>query len=234
MGNRKTNLINRSMGLAARLRADMLGRGDRSYSQCGEDIFLLHECYLPQRGTYVDVGAGHPYFGSNSYLFYRRGWQGLTIDPNPDHARLHRIIRPRDTFQQLGVSQTEAKLEYFKFNNPDFNTFDADARDRAVSHGGVLKDTDTIPVRPLATLLAENGIQSDFDMLSVDCEGLDVDVLMSNDWKTYRPRIVLVEDLETIDRPFQVTKVHEVMTGFDYRRRATVGYTSIYQANERR
>lgn len=233
MNSSKPRLLSQSMGLAARLRADLLGRGDRSYAQCGEDIFLLHECKMPDKGTYVDVGAGHPYFGSNSYLFYRRGWQGLTIDPNPDHARLHRLIRPRDTFRQFGIAQTETELEYFKFTNPDFNTFDPSARDRALSFGGKVKETDRVSVRPLAALLKETGIKSDFDLLSVDCEGLDVDVLKSNDWETYRPRIVLVEDLEAIDKPFQVTEVHEVMTALDYGRRASVGYTSVYQANEK-
>ena len=36
------------------------------------------------------------------------------------------------------------------------------------------------------------------DFLSVDVEGLDYQVLNSNNWKKYRPKIVLVEALPTL------------------------------------
>ncbi|MEM7661502.1 MAG: FkbM family methyltransferase [Pseudomonadota bacterium] len=234
MAQGRSNVIKQGAGLATRLRADLMGRGVHSYSQCGEDVFLINECYLPKQGTYVDIGAGHPYFGSNTFLLYRRGWQGLTIDPNPDHGRLHRIVRPDDTFMELGIATRANELEYFRFTNPDFNTFDRDARDRAVGNNGKLTGSTRIPVRPLAEILREQNVPETFDLLSVDCEGLDIDVLKSNDWTTFRPRIVLVEDLPSVDDPFQVTEVHEIMTELDYRRRATVGYTAVYQANERR
>ncbi|MEO1475590.1 MAG: FkbM family methyltransferase [Pseudomonadota bacterium] len=234
MIKKRSGRISQGIGLATRLRADLMGRGVHSYAQCGEDVFLVNECYLPDRGTYVDIGAGHPYFGSNTFLFYRRGWQGLTIDPNPDHGRLHRIVRPDDTFLELGVATKASELEYFRFTNPDFNTFDSNARDRAISNNGKLTGSTRIPVRPLVDILGEHGVTEAFDLLSVDCEGLDLDVLNSNDWMRFRPRIVLVEDLPSVEDPFQVTEVHKTMTQVDYRRRATVGYTAVYQAKEQR
>jgi len=40
------------------------------------------------------------------------------------------------------------------------------------------------------------------DLMSVDVEGLDLEVLQSNDWERFRPRVVVAEDfgIPTLDR----------------------------------
>lgn len=38
----------------------------------------------------------------------------------------------------------------------------------------------------------------DIDFLSVDVEGLDVEVLKSNNWEKYRPHIILAEALRMV------------------------------------
>ena len=43
------------------------------------------------------------------------------------------------------------------------------------------------------------------DFMSIDVEGLDLEVLQSNDWCKYRPKLVLVEDLV----PFMLHKPDE-------------------------
>ena len=49
--------------------------GNSSFSQCGEDlivnyIFNLRGISLP---SYLDIGANHPYFISNTALFHKKG-----------------------------------------------------------------------------------------------------------------------------------------------------------------
>jgi hypothetical protein len=39
-------------------------------------------------GFYVDVGAHHPRRYSNTNYFYKRGWKGINIEPNPDALRI--------------------------------------------------------------------------------------------------------------------------------------------------
>ena len=65
------------------------------YGQLLEDRII--EKYCPESfGKYVDVGAGHPVRGSNSYLFYRKGWRGVTVDPIDKNVSLHRLFRRKD------------------------------------------------------------------------------------------------------------------------------------------
>src|SRR3989344_4572766 len=60
---------------------DLLGK--RSYSQSGEDMILRSIFDDKKEGFYVDVGAFHPKLYSNTYYFYKRGWRGINIEPNP-------------------------------------------------------------------------------------------------------------------------------------------------------
>jgi len=49
-------------------------------SQNEEDTIL--EKYLSEpTGYYVDVGAFHPFEGSNTHRLYERGWAGIIIEP---------------------------------------------------------------------------------------------------------------------------------------------------------
>jgi hypothetical protein len=51
-----------------------------------------------------------------------------------------------------------------------------------------------IKVQPLADVLNKNlAFGRHIDLLTIDVEGLDIDVLKSNDWKKYRPKVILIE-----------------------------------------
>ena len=56
-----------------------------SYSQQAEDLSIQR--YFGEEkmnGFFVDVGAFDPIKYSNTYLFYKKGWRGINIEPNPD------------------------------------------------------------------------------------------------------------------------------------------------------
>ena len=57
----------------------------KSYSQEGEDMVLrsFFEGQKNYKGFFVDVGAHHPYRFSNTLHFYKKGWRGINIDPQP-------------------------------------------------------------------------------------------------------------------------------------------------------
>jgi FkbM family methyltransferase len=166
------------------------GRGV-SYSQFGEDAFLNALFHGKERGFYVDVGAYHPYLLSNTYLFYKRGWRGINIEPNPDHFLLFPSRRPRDININVAVSTCEGVVPFTC--NGAYSGID--------DHTHLYKRSDlaakkvSVKAMPLAKIL--DGYMSkgtSIDFLSVDCEGHDVEVLASNNWTKYRPAVVLVED----------------------------------------
>ena len=172
--------------------------GTKSYSQEGEDMILRRLFEGKSNGFYVDVGAHHPRRFSNTFYFYRRGWRGINIEPNPDAMAAFRSARSRDTNLQLGIGETEGVLTYYCFEEPALNTFDSSvAHKRQTEHDRPLAKTQEIPVRRLSAVLeAHVPTEQTIDFLSIDVEGFDLSVLRSNDWKRFRPHCVLVESLD--------------------------------------
>lgn len=161
-----------------------------SFSQYGED--LLFSFLHPRRtGFYVDVGAYHPWMESNTYKLYLRGWSGITIEPNPDQAHLFRHFRPRDIHLTLGVSTRDEELVYHRYADQKLNKFAA----HIVDNTDVIR-VDKIRCLPLREIIKKNCPDREIDLLSIDCEGLDFDVLTSIDLRVSRPVSIIIEDFE--------------------------------------
>jgi FkbM family methyltransferase len=165
-----------------------------SYSQVGED--LICDFFLGKRktGFYVDVGANDPIHLSNSYYFYKKGWQGICVEPNPQRSKLFKIVRPRDVVLNMGVGSTEGSLDYFVFQPDTVSTFNEDEAKEFVKLGHKLVKTQKIYVNSLANILEKNlPKKANIDILSSDTEGFDLKVLQGNDWQKFRPKLVVVE-----------------------------------------
>jgi FkbM family methyltransferase len=168
-----------------------------SYAQEGEDVLLDRLLAKQEKGFYVDVGAHHPKRFSNTHYFHMRGWRGINIEPNPTVHDLFRKMRSRDVNLQLGISDQPGELLYYEFDDPALNTFDEQLmRERESSTPYRVIATRRIKVEPLAAVLAAHlPSGQSIDFLSVDVEGLDLNVLRSNDWERFRPRCVVSEAL---------------------------------------
>ncbi|MDV7199723.1 FkbM family methyltransferase [Roseovarius sp. 10] len=177
-------------------------RGKLSYSQDGEDIILsslllkIHGENFIRNGFYVDIGAHHPYRFSNTCLFYKRGWSGINVDAMPGSMYAFRKYRSRDVNLEIGVGHRAEGLKFYVFNEPALNTFDESlAKSRCNEVWRIIATVD-VPVLPLSAILRQHvPYGQKIDFLSVDVEGLDLEVLKSNDWEEHRPLVVAVEIL---------------------------------------
>jgi len=202
-----------------------------AYSQDGEDMILRRLFERQQSGFYVDVGAHHPYRFSNTCYFFRRGWAGINIDPNPDAIDAFRRDRPSDINVCVGVSDKAGELSFHFFNEPALNTFDADlAAERARLPDYRLVETRSVPVRRLDDLLTEY-LPRDrkIDFLSIDVEGMDLAVLRSSDWSRFRPRILLVEAHERTVSAIENDPINVFAVAAGYRLIAKTLNTLIYE-----
>lgn len=164
-----------------------------SFSQDGEDLILMK--LLPQkRGTYLDVGANHPFKLSNTYSLYRRGWSGICIEPMPFLFSLIQRWRRRDVCLNVGVGQNAGTLKFYVLTPHVLSTFREDAAEELISQGKARRETIMdVPVFPLASILAEHLKGRKLDLICVDTEGYDLQVLQSNNWELYRPLVIVVE-----------------------------------------
>lgn len=149
-----------------------------SYAQVGEDLVLDHYLGEQQNGYYVDIGAYMPMKFSNTYMFYKRGWSGVCVEPNALLAGEFRDVRPRDTFFAEACGEGNLK----------FRISDEHDSLSKVGEEGV-----PVKTRPLREYMA---MVPRVDVLSVDAEGMELDILKTNDWNTYRPKMIVVEIID--------------------------------------
>lgn len=175
------------------------------YAQAGEDL-LISQC-LGDLGilqpTYLDVGANNPEFISNTYFFYLRGSRGVCIEPNPMLAAKIKKVRPRDTVLNIGIGfSEESEADFYVFSGyaDGLSTFSKEDAERwqkvgvkglgAMRYDKVIK----LPLRRINDIIAEHFTAAP-DLLSIDVEGLDLQILNTLDFDTYRPSVICVETL---------------------------------------
>jgi FkbM family methyltransferase len=165
------------------------------FSQEGEEIILIRHFNYKTSGFFVDVGAHHPIRLSNTYKLYTQGWRGINIDAMPGSMTVFNQLRPLDINIEAAISDQSEELTYYKFNEGALNTFDK-AKATHIKENTDYKCIGEVKIvtKTLKSILDEKlpeGTKIDF--ISIDAEGLDLQVLMSNDWNKYIPEVIIAE-----------------------------------------
>jgi FkbM family methyltransferase len=169
-----------------------------SFSCAGEDMILRHLIGADKMdGFFIDVGAYHPVLLSNTYFFYLNGWRGINIEVRPGSRALFEVTRPRDINVEVGISSERGEMTYYFIGDDSpMNSFSRKFLEEIGMIGQIERET-RVPVLPLAAVLAEHlPPGQEIDFMTVDVEGLDLSVLESNDWNAFRPRFLVVEDMQ--------------------------------------
>lgn len=165
---------------------------NKFYGQHAEDSAVLE--FLPEAdGTYVDIGAGWPVRGSNTYYFYKVGWRGITVDPIHQNILLQKIFRPRDTQVRALVGITPGIVDFYRFEPYEYSTSNHDVAQGIISEGKARQvNIDHFEIMRLENFKLKASPLDPF-FLSIDVEGKDYDVLASNNWNQFRPRVICIE-----------------------------------------
>lgn len=142
--------------------------------------------------TYAEIGANHPVRDNNTLRFYRAGSKGLNIEPNPKLIALFKAERPRDVSLNMGIGSQAGELTYYEFENDVLSTFSKSRAEDVQRKGVRLVGQYQMPVQTLSWLF-ETHVKGPLDLLVIDAEGFDLDILRSNNWSRFRPRVILVE-----------------------------------------
>lgn len=194
------------------------GYAVKCYSQEGEDMILNRIFEGRKSGFYVDVGAHHPFRFSNTYFFYKRGWRGINIDAMPGSMQLFRKFRSKDINLEIPVGRTEDVLTYYSFNEPALNSFSEKiSRERNGRNGHFIREEIKLKTSRLSSILDEYLTdKSEIDFLSIDVEGMDFDILKSNDWIKYKPKCILIEVLAGACSDVEASEISLFLRDFGY------------------
>lgn len=169
-----------------------------SYSQCGEDLIMnfLFNSLRIDKPSYIDIGAHHPFWLSNTFFFYKKGSRGINIEPNPQLITQFYKHRKKDINLNIGISGSNDELEFYIMSAPTMSTFSFDEAKRLEQETAFrIVAQKKIIVKHIQSVLDDynNGIFPDF--LSLDVEGLEEEILSSIDFKNNFPKVICLETL---------------------------------------
>jgi FkbM family methyltransferase len=178
-------------------------------------------------GSYVDIGAGTPIWGSNTYFFYKKGWRGITVDPIGFNINLHKIIRPRDLQYRALVSSKIRMIQFNELIPWELSTTNAKIASSRVKNGAIIYRKQKISTISLSQIYDANPIKRPA-ILSIDVEGAEMEVLLSNNWKKYNPDLICIEEL---NNPIDESKIRDSLRKNNYSLIVYNGVSSIYSWN---
>jgi FkbM family methyltransferase len=173
-----------------------------SVSQYGEDVIVWQYFGEKTDGIFIEVGANDPVNLSQTWFLEQKGWRGVLVEPMPECCERLRQKRPGSQVCQAAAGAAWQPREV---------TFDVPASDAWAHMQGLHKRDDIIrqikvPLRTLDEICDSHGINT-FDFLSVDVEGMELQVLEGLDLARRKPRLVLLEDhLDTLDLFFYMRR----------------------------
>lgn len=169
-----------------------------SYSQSGEDLIVkyIFENLNIKNPTYIDIGAHHPYYISNTALFYQNGSIGINIEPDPTLFKAFIKERKKDVNVNIGIGNKNEELDFYIISSTTLNTFSKEEAYNYQKEGNyTIKSIEKIKVRTLSNVINEfsNGIFPQF--LSIDAEGIDELIIKSIDFDKNFPIIICIETI---------------------------------------
>lgn len=172
--------------------------GKKSYSQCGEDLivnFILTNLRIEQP-YYLDIGAHHPYYLSNTYFFYKKGSVGVCIEPDPDLFVQICKERKKDTCINAGIGVGGASKEnFYIMSSRTLNTFSKEEAERCQSYGKhKIEKIISIDLMPVSDIL-KNHLCGVPNFVSLDVEGLDYQIIRSFNLTKWRPEVFCIETI---------------------------------------
>lgn len=191
-----------------------------SFAQAGEDILArnaLRDLGI-MRPYYLDLGAHHATWLSNTYFFYRRGGRGVRVEADPELNRRIARRRRRDVCLNvaLGTEDGTATLHVMEANT--LSTISPASLGEYEEMGRRERQAITVPMLSPQTLLREH-CRAKPNLVSLDIEGIDLDVLQVWDFDAVRPEVFIIETLTfSDDRRAAVkrTEILDLMTSRGY------------------
>ena len=108
----------------------------QNYSQCYQDLFVLYILKGKKKGTYLEIGAGKPFYGNNTALLKEFNWSGISLEINQSLINQWLIERPNDIilnedatnvdFNKIYNNNLPKSIDYLQLDiDPSSNTYKA-------------------------------------------------------------------------------------------------------------
>lgn len=167
----------------------------KSYSQFGEDLQILSKVESVHDYYYIDIGAHHPIYYSNTYHLHTLGMLGINVDGSKDCIKEFERLRPESKNLNILISDKAEEAIFYEFDRPTLNTLSEEMKVKALEDGAKIvsqQKMNSLSLKGVVEKYAPKNKKPFF--LNVDVEGFDLQVLKTNDWEVFKPKLICIED----------------------------------------
>jgi FkbM family methyltransferase len=169
------------------------------YSQNMEDLVLKAFFGDIDKGFYVDIGAHDPDVFSVTKLFYEAGWTGINVEPLKTFCSRLTKARPLDINLNVAVAEADSKLLIREYSQASgLSTLSVDMQNEYLDSDQFKDVTNKfkeyyVETKKLETIFDEHVGSKTVHFLKIDVEGLEWEVIKSQNWSKYRPMLLCIE-----------------------------------------
>jgi hypothetical protein len=143
-----------------------------------QELFqMVSGFYNGFKGTFVEIGSGHPIENSNTYFLERSGWSGMLVEPITEYNSLYKINRRSsivENFACVEKGYDQKKIE-------SYITEPLSESNVTGIYGKESANTTKWPVSTISKLLKKHSIKL-VDFLMIDVNGYEHEVLTGIDF----------------------------------------------------
>ena len=162
----------------------------KSYSQIGQDLFVLFTLNRKRNGFFVEIGAGDGVHLSNTYLLENEfGWTGILVEPNKSFYSECCRNRTSLVKNNLILNRSGSKIKFYEKELGEFSHADGFG-DSSASY---VIDSYEVQTIEFNNLFNELNPPIVIDFLSIDTEGSEFEILRSVDFNKFKPKIICIE-----------------------------------------
>lgn len=210
-----------------------------SYSQAGEDIIVqyLFDSLKIEKPTYLEIGTNQPLICNNTYNFYIKGCYGVCIEPDKNMVDFIKAKRPRDIVLNIGIGLTESPEAMFYLFPAKVNGWSTFSKEEALVRQKETKidfTTLSVPLKSINSIINQY-FKPHPNFISIDVEGLDLEILKSMDFEKYKPEVICVETITfgyLNNTEEKITAISEFMHAKGYITYADTHINTIYCRND--
>ena len=173
-----------------------------SYAISNVDLIIDRIFSKIKRGIYVDIGCNHPIKYNNTYLLYKKGWNGINVDSDEKSISEFKRFRRDDHNVNSLVSGSRKKVDYYFYHDRSaLNTVDSKlVRQRKTKPKKIIK-TKTLT---LNDILEQSPYKNKkINLLSIDIENHEYEVLKNFNFRKYKIDMIVTECLNLKSRKIE-------------------------------
>jgi len=173
------------------------------HSQNNEEEIIINLFKGKKNGTFLDIGANDGVTLSNTFaLANNYGWTGTLVEASPKaYARLlknYELIDRDIDLQNVAIGKEDGYLEFWEsgelLNKGDIALVSSSVPSELKRWESLNMPFEkmTVPMTSFATMLSRTR-HTHFDLLSIDIEGMELDVLPQIDFKALKIQVAIIE-----------------------------------------